>query len=116
MRWILSRRRLRALPEAQRISPAEERARIYIRKGFRRAQNGNLDGVLDQFLIGIQFAPGVQFQDVPGFWDLPRDGHQIAVLALETLEMRREAARLQAIVDRHFRPRLIRQENRSARS
>lgn len=95
------------LPDHESLTPAEERARIYIGKGFRWLHNGQHAGVLDQFIRGLQIAPELEFDRLPGFWDLPREGHNLAVTALSSLGRARDAARLQAIVDRRFRPRLV---------
>jgi hypothetical protein len=103
-----------ALPDLDRLTPSEERARIYIGKGFRWIRNGRLDGAMDQFVAGLTIEPALQFDRIPGFWDLPRDGHGLAVRALEHLGQPREAARLQAIIDRRYRPKLVTTRSRTS--
>lgn len=60
-----------------------------------------------QLLMALRIHPALEFDRVPGFWDLPREGNALAVEALASLGMAREAARLEAIIERRFRPRLV---------
>jgi len=55
----------------------------------------------------ITLDPALDLTAIPHFWSLPRGAHDAAVAALERLDRHREAARLAAIVERRFRPRLL---------
>jgi hypothetical protein len=95
------------LPETC-LSPSEERARLFALKGYLRARDGHYDRAQESFVRAMSLDPALDLTAIPRFWTLPRAGHDTAVAALRCLGRDRDAARLAAIIERHFRPKLVR--------
>lgn len=105
--------RFAALPEQKPLTAAEERARLYAVQGFLRARDGQYERAQNHFGYALELDPDLDLTAVPKFWDLPRAAHDSAVAALEQAGRSRDASRLLAIVNRRFRPKLLRPRSRS---
>lgn len=104
-----------ALPEPDRLTPSEERARLYAVKGYLRARDGHYERAQDHFAHAAELDPELDLTSVPKFWELPRAAHDAVVAALDQAGQGREAARLLAIINRRYRPKALRaRSDRSA--
>ena len=100
--------RFAALPERHNLTPLEERARLYAVKGYLRARDGQYDRAQEHFAQAAELDPELDLTTVPKFWDLPRAAHDSAVAALDQAGRGREASRLLAIINRRYRPKILR--------
>ena len=89
------------------MTPDEERARTYAVKGYLRARDGQYAQAQEQFAYAVQLDPALDLTSVPKFWDLSHAAHDSAVAALDQVGLGRDASRLLAIINRRYRPKLL---------
>lgn len=81
-------------------------ARLDAERAVLLARGGRLAEALEAFTSAASDAT-IDLGDLPGFWDLPRNGMMTAVRAYERADRLRDAAALEARIRHLLRPRVL---------
>jgi hypothetical protein len=90
------------------VSAGSQRgSRLQAERGLLLAHGGRLIEAVEAFAVAAQ-DPDIDLGELPGFWDLPRNGMLTAVRAYERAGRVRDAAVLEARVRHLLKPRPLR--------
>ncbi len=86
---------------------SERSARLKAERGLLLAHGGRLVEAVEAFSAAAT-DPSIDFGELPGFWDLPRNGMLTAVRAYERAGRLRDAGALDARIRHLLKPRALR--------
>lgn len=89
------------------IAGSQRASRLQAERGLLLAHGGRLVEAVEAFSVAAQ-DPDINLGELPGFWDLPRNGMLTAVRAYERAGRIRDAAVLDARIRHLLKPRPLR--------